>query len=96
MTEQQSIPEIPAAPQFTLLTDLEIQTIRRRIVDANGDLEQAGISLEEMRNVLYTARMKANPLQDNEEPSKPKRAKRESVSSTKEKLSGDAVGDFLG
>lgn len=77
---------------MNLLPDDEIASIRKRIIEASGSLEVAGISLEKMRDVIFTCRMKANPMQDT--PSGEPKPKRESVS--KPVLKGDAVDDFMG
>lgn len=98
MTDNLNLPGVPEPPAntFTLITELELQAYRKRLIESNGDIEKAGISLEEMRNVIYTCRMKANPMQDNpsEKEKKPKKEKTESTN--KVKLSGDSVNDFLG
>lgn len=102
-TPQSELPGVEAAPStlgLEILTELEVSAIRRRIVEADGSMEAAGIDLPTMRNVIYTCRMKANPLQDEgqgEAKPKPSRAKADKPPSTKTaKLSGEDVNNFLG
>lgn len=83
--------------EFTLLPDSELSEIRQRLIESNGDPSILGENyLQIMRNVIYTCRMKANPMQDNpsDSPAKPKKEKTESVK--KETLKGNAVDDFFG
>lgn len=93
----------PASPaesalkaSHTIISDSEIQAARRKLIESNGDLEKAGISLEFMADVLYTCRMKANPMQDTPNDKLPKAAKAKATSATTAKLSGDDVNNFLG
>lgn len=97
----ETLPGITPAPEippntFTLLTELEISGIRKQIIEANGSIEDAGISLETMRNVIYTCRMKANPIADEEQVSKPKKPKAVAEKTPNTKLSGDEINSFLG
>lgn len=103
MTEQTALPGVPGLPPppaggYVMLTELEIQNYRNKLVESEGNMEKAGITLDEMRNVLYTCRMKANPMKEQESAEKPeKKAKTvKEPSINRVKLSGDEVNDFLG
>ena len=97
---QASLPAVSEAPKFKTYTELELDAIRRRLIDANGNLDAAGISLAEMRDVIYTCRMKANPMQEAAEvpkqPKAPRAPKAAKELSVKTKLSGNDVADFFG
>jgi hypothetical protein len=97
---QAVIETVAEPPKFRTYTELEMQDIRRKLIENNGDLAAAGITLEQMRDVIYTCRMKANPMQEAQETEgapKPARAPRApKTPAVKTKLSGDDVADFLG
>lgn len=99
--EQQNLPAIPPPPTAEgrrLLTELELQTYRNKLIESDGDMAKAAISLDEMRDVLYTCRMKANPMMEQEGAEKAAKKKKEpkEPSTNKVKLSGDDVNSFLG
>lgn len=81
---------------FQILPDSELAEIRKKLIESNGNPEILGPDyMTIMRNVIYTCRMKANPMQDTPEGvAKPKKEKTESIK--KEILKGDSVNDFLG
>jgi hypothetical protein len=96
--EQPDLPAIPSLPTpaiagFVLLADHELHTFRQRLIEADGDMEKAGISMPEMRNIIYTCRMKANPMQEASEETKAKKTR--TTSTNKEKISGPDVNNFL-
>lgn len=92
MTEQLQIPETA----LVLLTDNEIASIRAKLIESQGDIVKADVSMEQMRNVIYTCRMKANPMQDNGESAPKAKKPKGEPSIMKPILSGDNVNDFLG
>lgn len=60
-----------------------------RIIATNGDSERAGVSLEEVADLIFTRRMRINPQAGEitaQRAAKPK----------KEKITGQAVDDLLG
>lgn len=57
-----------------------------RLTATNGDAERAGVSLEEIADLIYTRRMRINPQAG--EPAAPK--------GKKEKITGAKLDDFLG
>jgi hypothetical protein len=82
-----------------IIADNEIQAIRRKLIESNGDLDKASVSLELMGDIIYTLRMKANPMQDTPNDKLPKAAKAkrsEGATSQSTKLSGEDVNSFLG
>lgn len=94
-------PPIPAPDGLRVLSESEMQDLRRKLIEADGDDEKAGIDLPTLRNMIFTCRMKANPLQEAQESegaAKPKRvrASSSSRSPTQTKLSGDDALNFLG
>lgn len=95
---QPTLPEIPAVPSRRLLTELELQDIRKKIIESNGDITILGDNaIEIMRDVLYTCRMKADPLQDDPNASKGRRKKSEGGESTnRQSLKGIDVNNLLG
>lgn len=82
---------------FTPLSDETLSDFRRRIVEANGNLEAAGLTLGDIRNMIYTKCLKVNPnieaslQQDGED--KPKARKKSVRGPT---TSGAALDDLLG
>lgn len=82
---------------FAQIPDSELSEIRRKLIESNGDPSVLGENyMQIMRNVIYTCRMKANPMQDtpSESIAKPKKEKTESIK--KEMLKGEALDDFFG
>ena len=81
---------------FTIIPEGELADIRKKLIESSGDPSVLGENFKQiMRNVIYTCRMKANPMQDTpDSPAKPKKEKAESIK--KELLKGDSVNDFLG
>lgn len=80
-----------------ILPQSELDEIRRKLIASKGDpLEALGENwLETMTNVIYSCRMKANPMQDTPEgAAKPKKEKTPSVN--KATISGDDINNFLG
>lgn len=93
------VPEAPAKPIYTQVTELEIQVARRAIIEADGDMEKAGITLETMANIIYTCRLRANPMAEAEaiaKAAKTPKAPKEAKVGDRVKLSGDDVDSFLG
>lgn len=94
---QQILPEVVPPPTLTQLTELELANYRSRIIEANGDIEVAGITLDEMRNIIYTCRRKANPMAEAEGlPASAKKSTKKAPSTNVGKISGDDVNNFLG
>lgn len=94
---QAAIPEVPSVPKFTALTELELQTIRKALIEHNGDIDAAGITLEQMRNVVYTCRLKGNPMAESESLPKAAKPKKEKGGSTnRSSVSGIDINNFLG
>lgn len=60
-----------------------------RLITTGGDAERAGVTLEEVADMIHTRRMRINPSAG--DPVAPKAPK-----GKKEKLTGPAVDDFLG
>lgn len=80
-----------------LLTELEVQTYRKQLIDSEGDMEKAAISLEVMRDIIFTCRRKANPMAEAEEaPKIPKAKKVKGASSVTGKLSGIDINNLMG
>lgn len=50
-----------------LLSDVEIDTILKKIREAKGDFALSGITEHDMRCAVYTRRMKATPLRETSE-----------------------------
>lgn len=82
--------------QMRLLTELEIQTYRKRLIEADGDLEKSAISLEEMADIIYTCRHKANGMEESDAPVKEKKTKKEKSSVSTGKLSGVDINNLMG
>lgn len=71
-------------PPFTALSDDTLNDYRRRIVDAHGDAEKAGLTLADVRNMIYTKMLRVNPnieahLQQGEGEAKPRKARAKST-----------------
>lgn len=62
---------------LVMLGDGEMNDLRKRIIEHDGDIDKAGISLDTMCNAIYTRRMKANTMQDTPTAEKAPRAKAE-------------------
>ena len=61
-----------------------------KLISTNGELEGSGLTLADVRNMIYTRRVKINPgIGDTFE------AKAKKPGTKKEKLSGMNVDDFL-
>ena len=50
-----------AIPPFTPLTDEVLADMRRRMVESKGDHEAAGLTLQDLRNMIYTKCLRVNP-----------------------------------
>lgn len=88
-------------PPFELVSDEEMQAVRSRIVEAAGDYEKAGVTLQQIRNCIYTKALRVNPNVEAEdaEAKARKRAKpkaEKASSSRQPTLTGDAMNDLLG
>lgn len=92
------VPPAPTPEPRTILTDLELGEIRRKLIEGDGKIECLGPEgLKIMRDVIYTCRMKANPMQeDPESPKAPRRKRSDSESTNRQKSTGLDVNNLLG
>jgi hypothetical protein len=94
--EQLCIPEtLPVPAGLKIIDESQLLAYRNALIEADGDEEKAGIDLATMRNIIYTCRMKANPLQEAEEAPKAKRASK-GPSPAANKLTGIDINSLMG
>lgn len=92
--EQETLPQVPNH-SFQILSEQEIAAVRKKLIESQGDMEAANIDLATMRNVIYTCRMKANPMQDTPSPKESKVKKEKTPSINQKVVVGNAVDNFL-
>lgn len=80
-------------PTFTVLTDQELNALRSKLVEAGGDPEKAGVSLQDVRNAIYTKCFRVNPNIEAGGEAKPKAKGKGTKGPT---LTGSAMDDILG
>lgn len=83
---------MPEENQLIFLEDNIFNAHLAKLISTKGELEGSGLTLQDIRNMIYTRRVKINPgVQDVVEKERVKKP-----GTKKEKLSGMNVDDFLG
>lgn len=86
-------------PEFTALNDDELNSIRARLIAAGGDEVKAGLTLQDIRNAVYTKALRVNPNVEAEDAAAKaaKRTRKEKGSLSRDAtLSGSQIDDMLG
>lgn len=86
-------------PPFEVVSDEVMASVRSRLVEAGGDYLKAGVSLQEIRNCIYTKALRVNPNVEAEdaEAKARKRKPKEAKSSKREPtVSGEDLNSLLG
>lgn len=86
-------------PEFRALNDEELVAIRNRLIAGGGDLVKSGVSMEEIRNAVYTKALRVNPNVEAEDAAAKaaKRSKKKDGPSSRDAtISGADIDEFLG
>lgn len=96
MTDETQVVEAQGI-RYTPLSDEQMRALRARMLDADGDYVKAGVTLEELRNAIYTKALRVNPNVEAEDAAaKAKRSKKKVDPVKGPTLTGDALNDLLG
>lgn len=99
--EQATVTDELSKISYRPLSDDEMRAVRQKLLDAGGDYAKAGVTLEELRNAVYTKALRVNPNVEAEDAAakakKEKKPRAKKVDAARgPTLTGDAMNDLLG
>lgn len=85
-----------AVPPFTSLPPETLADYRRRLVESMGDHVKAGLSLQDIRNMIYTRMLHVNPNIEAEEKVKAEKEAKPKGPRKVTTIKGDDLNNILG